>query len=157
MQFTRLPYGSPLPLRFWNKVHFIDDATSCWEWRAGLHPTGYGTLQIGRGYELAHRISYRLAHGAIPDGAHILHKCDNPACVRPDHLFVGTHADNMRDMAKKGRMNGGHGVKLNPAKVRQIRQLNAEGATQQSLADQFGVALMTINHVIKRRTWKHIK
>lgn len=90
---------------FWSKV---DTTGECWLWLAArIPPYGYGNFggtQDGvRWVKLAHRHAYELAHGPIPEGMWVLHRCDNPPCVRPDHLFLGTHADNMRDMVAKGR------------------------------------------------------
>ena len=88
--------------RFWEKV---DKSGDCWIWIGAKNGWGYGILSrgTGMGRVRAHRLSYELANGAIPDGLFVLHKCDNPPCVRPDHLFVGDHAANMQDMHRKDR------------------------------------------------------
>jgi hypothetical protein len=89
--------------RFWSKVEKSDE---CWKWTAGKHNAGYGVFwEKGRFYK-AHRWSWERERGPIPDGLNLLHKCDNPACVRPDHLFLGTQKDNVNDMVSKGR----HGI-----------------------------------------------
>lgn len=89
--------------RFWAKVKKSD---ACWEWQGGRLPHGYGRIVISRkeGAVRAHRFSWELHFGPIPDGMVICHRCDNPPCVRPDHLFVGTQSDNMRDCVNKGRL-----------------------------------------------------
>ena len=90
--------------RFWDKV---DRSGDCWNWTGALISTGYGHLSVGVGETktqvLAHRLSYVWRYGPIPDGFYVCHRCDNPKCVRPEHLFLGNQTDNMRDMAAKGR------------------------------------------------------
>lgn len=85
--------------RFWIKVKQTE---RCWEWTSCLNNNGYGSFRL-KEESLAHRISYQIFHGKIDEKIQILHKCDNPKCVNPDHLFAGTHSDNMKDKAKKGR------------------------------------------------------
>ena len=93
----------PLAPRFWAKV---DKSGDCWEWRGGMHRIhGYGSVWVAErgGMVHAHRVAWQLTNGEIPKGLHVLHRCDNRIYVRPDHLFLGTHQDNMRDMRLKGR------------------------------------------------------
>lgn len=94
----------PLPERFWKKVNKSD---GCWEWTASVHHNGYG--RIGQGdakSTLAHRCSYEMHYGSIPDGLYVCHRCDNRRCVRPDHLFLATQSENMLDAGRKGRLKG---------------------------------------------------
>jgi hypothetical protein len=90
--------------RFWSKVA-IKGADECWEWKASRYPGGYGKFSIKDRYQQAHRLAWRLSNGEIPSGQNILHKCDNPPCVNPNHLFLGTQTDNMHDMMAKNRHN----------------------------------------------------
>jgi hypothetical protein len=87
--------------RFWSKVHKAEHG--CWLWTASFRIGGYGNFMFRGKPHKAHRVSWILTHGEIPDGALVCHSCDTPACVRPDHLFLGTHQDNMQDMNAKGR------------------------------------------------------
>jgi hypothetical protein len=124
-------------------------------------PKGYG--QIGRGgrgsgMTYAHRVSYELAHGPIPAGMCVCHRCDNPPCCNPAHLFLGTLGDNNRDSKEKGRTASGERngqVKLTDEEVRQIRRLHSQGATQRALAFLFGVQFMQVSRIVNfqsRRT-----
>lgn len=100
--FTRT---TPIEDRFWSQVS-QGDVQECWEWQSCLNPNGYGRIgHGGRGGRkcAAHRVSWEIHYGAIPDSLWVLHKCDNPACVNPNHLFLGSHQDNMDDMIAKGR------------------------------------------------------
>jgi len=137
----------------------------CWPWKGVLKSNGYGQITsdakddeyVGR-KQYAHRVAYEIAHGAIPDGLHVLHRCDNPAGVNPAHLFLGTHQDNMRDMLAKRRHAFGDRQptrKLNHHQVRAIRWLAEHDAgLQRHLAKEFGVTDGSITNILKRNTWK---
>lgn len=123
--------------RFWDKVK---KTPSCWEWQAGKI-NGYGRIGLTsqRRCVLAHRLSYEIHYGPIADGMCVLHRCDTPGCVRPDHLFLGTVGDNNRDRAKKGRNRSvkgeAHGrSKITVQDVCSIRQKHKDGRTVASLA-----------------------
>lgn len=159
--------------RFWNKVAIGND-DECWLWTGAGDGRGrYGRVMSRPGGALfAHRVSWMLCNGAIPEGMFICHRCDNPPCVNPAHLFLGTQADNLRDMREKGRSRGrqnggpirhsqGHsrhrGNKLTEVQVREIRHLWGEGGiTQQELANRFGVDASNIRQILTRKTWRHV-
>lgn|SRR5262245_43813701 len=151
----------PLVNRFWAKVIKGD---GCWLWTGTIINTGYGQIRESRsGTERSfstHRLSWELHFGPIPDGMQVLHRCDVRACVRPDHLFLGTVRDNHADKVRKGRQTRGVMIfcaKLDDATVREIRRRYAAGgSTQQALADEFGVTKPHIWQIINRRRWKHV-
>lgn len=147
--------------RFWARVN---QSGECWLW-TGQRIHGYGRLRLrtpeGRDrYIPAHRVSWELANGPIPPGLRVLHRCDVPACVRPEHLFLGTPTDNVADMVAKGRQQrGDHAAlaKLTAAQVLEIRRLVASReATQAELARRYGVKPGTISSVVLRTTWRHL-
>ncbi len=110
---------------------------------------------------LAHRYNWTLERGTIPEGLDVCHTCDNPPCVRPSHLFLGTHADNMRDMLAKGRRRGFSGAanpaaKLSDAEAREIRELWQWGASGTALARRFGLTYEMVWKIGKGKAWKHV-
>lgn len=150
----------PAAERFWKKVSRTDDLFSCWEFRSSTYVGGYGVFVKSNEERVgAHRFSWELHFGPIPEGLWVLHRCDNPACVRPDHLFLGDHAANMADMAAKGRAMRGerHNLsKLTEEQVRTIRRLYAAGISQTALARRFDVTQNVVGCVVRRETWKHV-
>lgn len=148
--------------RFWSKVDRSAGPDACWPWTATTSRDGYGRfaypVTVG-GRVHAHRFSYSLAHGPVPDGLVVCHSCDNPPCCNPAHLFLGTPADNSADMVAKGRQARGerqHLAKLTEAAVREIRRLHGEGHTCAALADRFKVSVPTVQSVVVRLTWKDV-
>lgn len=140
------------PERFWSKVD-ICEPDECWEWQACEVGRGYGGFQIHYKLWRAHRVAWILTYGPIPKGLFVLHKCDNPGCCNPYHLFLGTQTDNMADAAKKGRLN----TKLTKETILKIRELYATGKwTQEDLAIKFKTGTAYISDIIRRKTWKHI-
>lgn len=144
--------------RFWEKLK-VSSPDECWEWQGTLDKFGYGIISINAGRHYAHRFSYELHFGPIPAGMFICHKCDNPLCSNPAHLFVGDRYDNANDMKAKGRCHLGekHGnAKLTAEDVVEIRKLAATGMTQTALAQQFGVTRSGIASIVQRTCWQHI-
>ena len=151
--------------KFWEKVQKTD---TCWLWTAATRTPGphggYGKFATGRHRKqknyMAHRFSWMLANGPIPQGLCVLHSCDNRLCVNPDHLFLGTQRDNANDMLAKGRSAKGekhpHAI-LSESTVKQIRDAFKGGQTCVSLANQFNIRYVTIQGIIHNRNWKHIQ
>jgi len=147
--------------RFWIKVQKKD--TGCWEWIASKDRAGYGEFHLNGKTTKAHRVSFYIANPlVIMDELCVLHKCDNPACVNPDHLFLGTHADNVADKCQKGRnrFKAHHGsangfAKLTEDEVREIRSLNGT-LSQTRMAALFGVTQACISGIILNKGWKHV-
>jgi Autographiviridae endonuclease len=132
---------------------------ACWPWKASRNKGGYGLATVPcSGQELAHRQSYKVNVGPIPDGLWVLHKCDNRCCQNPRHLFLGTRLDNVRDMHAKGRAADHRGTenpkaKLTPEEVRAIRKATGD---QWVIGAKFGVEQSTVSSIKLRKTWKHI-
>jgi len=143
--------------RFWSKVAKSPEPDECWLWTAALSTKGYGHFWFDGRMREAHRIAWKLERDD-PGELDVLHSCDNPRCVRLDHLFLGTHGDNMRDMAKKGRRRGPigeahHFAKLTPELVREIR---ASDEPVRSVAARLGMAFGCIHAARVGKTWKHV-
>jgi hypothetical protein len=149
----------PLADRFWGKVR-VGKAQECWEWTGGRYLAGYGFLpDYPNGKLMAHRLSYEIHFGPISDGLHVLHKCDNPPCVNPNHLFLGTHQDNMADKVAKSRHVFGGRVaqaRLSDSQVIEMRKLYKMGWTQTRLAAHFAVSQSLVSDIVRHLVWKHL-
>jgi hypothetical protein len=153
-------YGLTPEQRFWRYVE--KKRRGCWDWTGYKNEKGYGVINLGGERMLTHRMAYQLTAGSIPDGMFVLHHCDNPACVRFKHLFLGTLADNNADMDAKGRSRRGHNMpgignhqaKLTESDVRAIRISTEKGVV---LAARYSVTKTTICSILKRRLWTHIE
>jgi hypothetical protein len=146
--------------RFWDKVEKSD---GCWNWTASCNGPGYGQIRPGGcgNQLLAHRVSWEIHHGPIPDGLCVLHDCDNPPCVNPAHLFLGTKGDNTRDMHAKGRnpdLRGELGplAKLTEKQVLEIKMYLAQGVIHRIVAKHFGVGKTAIQKINAGVRWKHL-
>jgi len=149
--------------RFWNKVQ-KSSPNECWLWTAGKNKRGQGFFRVNynkRKMDMAYRVSWMIEHKTIiPHGMEIMHSCDNPSCVNPKHLAIGTHAENMRDMMGKGRHRTDnkkgeehYSAKLSEADIKNIR---ASKLSQTALAKQYGVSQHCIWCIVRRKSWTHI-
>jgi hypothetical protein len=143
--------------RFWRKV---DRSGSCWLWTAACSGAGYGYFYVGSRLVGAHRYSYELRNGPIPPGMVVMHSCDVPACVNPDHLSLGTARANSADAARKARQSRGsrhYNAKLTEGQVLDLRARYARGGvTQAELAADYGVNASLVSLIVARKCWRHI-
>lgn len=157
----------PIAERFWKRVEKTD---TCWIWTGAKTHGGYGVIQSGRRPSKiirTHRLSYELCNGPIADGLDVCHSCDNPSCVNPSHLFLGTRSDNMRDCVAKGRLTAPSTCfsrgenhprsKLTADQVRAIRIEYESGKTStRKLAEKYAISRRSIMFIIHRKQWTHI-
>lgn len=136
----------------------VDKSSSeCWLWKAHRLPTGYGQIRIGAVAKLAHRVSHELFIGPVPDGMDVCHRCDNPPCVNPSHLFAGTVSDNMRDGMSRMRAIGRHDprrAKLTEQAVSEMREAYRKGGvTMKELGQKYGITAAHVCRVIHNQVW----
>lgn len=155
----------PRPLADRLKARSAERSSGCLEWTGCVGPTGYGVIRTGstvdgtRRTRLVPRVTWELEHGAIPPGLCVLHRCDNPRCMKLSHLFLGTPGDNAADRDAKNRVRHGTAhpmARLTDERVRQIRRARARGATVAEIATAHGVVYGTILKVLRGQTWKRV-
>jgi endogenous inhibitor of DNA gyrase (YacG/DUF329 family) len=151
LETERRTWAERLVVRFWAKV---DKSDECWIWTGSRDKDGYGRIQLGVALGCpSHRLAWEFENGPVPEGMLVCHKCDNPPCVRLDHLFLGTAFDNTADMISKGRRRGNRS--LTDDQIREVRVLHAT-MTNRAIARRFGVSNGTIDHIFQGRSWTHI-
>jgi len=156
--------GKPTTPQWKRFMSFVEKKdTGCWEWTGYLQTAGYGimcvgTLGINLRRWLVHRLSWIIHHGALCSHVLVCHTCDNPKCVRPDHLFLGDHVANGQDAAQKHRMSYPRpwAAKLNPEAVSEIKRQLALGLSRRSIARQYGVRSQSIDCIADGRSWRHV-
>lgn len=169
--------AAPFASRFWTKVDTAGPVPAhrpelgpCWVWTGTRLKAGYGKIRAdapSREVLLAHRVSFEIHHGPIPAGWYVLHACDTPPCIRPDHLTAGPGTENMRDAQAKGRTAGfiarprrgaaHHKAKLTATDVATIRERHARGGvTYRDIARDYGVNEATISRVVRRLNWADV-
>lgn len=153
----RMKNGTPTIDRLMSKIRF--GASDCWYWIGSINRLGYGVF-AAEGEVKAHRVSYKLFNGQIPEGAKVMHTCDTRCCVNPAHLVTGTQAENIADMVAKGRASGGDVrgernpmAKATAAMVTQIRDAVAAGAKQIDVAREHGLSKMTVSRIVRKESW----
>jgi hypothetical protein len=154
-------FAERLEFTGWTEVVRRPDLGPCWEWNGGKYESGYGQVAIGRERSYpAHRIAHLTWIGPLEEGQHVCHRCDNPPCMNPAHLFAGTRKDNMQDCAQKDRTCHGerHGAhKLTEAEVRDIRAAYATGRfSQRALGEAYGVSQTNVSQLVRGNTWARV-
>lgn len=142
----------------------VGGINECWPWQGFTKETGYGRFKLRTGATVAaHRLAYFLARGEWPGSLHVCHRCDNPPCCNPTHLFLGSHADNMADMEAKGRRSAPRGEKQHLAKltVEQVRDMRlrynrGRRGDGSAAAAEFGISRSAVSAILRRRTWQHV-
>lgn len=144
--------------RFFDKVYF-DPNSGCWIWATTAHGKGYGLFWYGGSNKRAHRISWELHRGPIPKGLCVLHTCDNPPCVNPDHLWLGTMVENNADRDNKGRFITLRGEAIGTSKLTEqdVIEIRASEEPYLTIAARFGVCENNVSLIRRRLTWMHVQ
>lgn len=141
---------------FWSKVS-KKDVSSCWLWVGAKNNAGYGNIKYEGKYLNAHRVSYILNKGPIPEGYYVCHTCDNPSCVNPDHLFVGTPQDNDDDKVRKGRQTKGEEHPISKLTEEDVLKIRTMKGSHSEIARKFKVSRRLIGMIKNKTIWKHLK
>lgn len=153
-------YDLTLRDRFLSHVSISENLNDCWNWKGSTNRDGYSQFKIDGKLYYVHRVSFELFIGPIPEGQLVCHKCDNPGCCNPSHLFLGTPQDNMDDKVKKNRQSHSHdgGIhKLTEQNIYQIREMIEQGYTQQEIANIFGVSQTNVFYIKSGKNWGWLK
>jgi hypothetical protein len=147
--------SSTLTVRFWAHVLKTDEK-KCWLWKGATHDFGYGLIWANGRNLGAHRAAWQIHHGPIPAGLSVLHKCDNPACCNPGHLFLGTQAENMTDKQKKNRAAKGESHGCSKLTAEAVVAIRASKDSQRKTASRYGITHTQVGNIVRREQWAHI-
>lgn len=134
----------------------VAEESGCIRFTGHLDGEGYGRIMVARVKYMAHRLSYSLNHGPIPDGYVVRHKCDNPSCINPEHLELGTQADNIADKVSRGRQARGSGVGRAILTEESVKEIRSSPLKVSELSTLYGVSVVSIRNILRRKTWQHV-
>jgi hypothetical protein len=137
---------------------FAETESGCWQWTACRNKYGYGQVGYQYSTHTAHRFSWQIYRGEITDGKHVLHRCDNPACVNPAHLYLGSHQDNMLDRDARGRRRAPSGERNGNSKLRedQVRRIREDDRPTSEIAEEYGIVQGVVRAIKTKRAWAHL-
>lgn len=146
-------YSPIIIARFWSKVDVLKSEYDCWNWTASTRAGGYGKMKVGKVLKSSHRLAWEIINDEPLGDRMALHRCDNPKCCNPKHIYAGTPSDNMIDVHQRGRRSAD---KLTPDDVREIRKAIDQGCSPRWIAADFGVTKGQISKIRTGRTWGHV-